>query len=415
MEEKKEKQKEIKKEKSSKLNETQKEEVKEQKTEEKHDKAAEETEKEQNSIEKEIQQESVEKIEIAQKTQKKEKKKSFPWVLVVLGILLIIVAGFGIQKILNDQAVKQGQWDTEIIKTPVEIKNFYSSECGFCEKENSIIANFKSEERNIPVEVTLIDLAKEENKHYIAEFNLTSVPTALVNSKDLEQYPFVENLIKEEFTKKNGYYIIPESYLAISEKKPNIMLLNGLECDSGEGKVIVEQFCDYQTLGCALIFDKTKEAREKFAGEIIFNYKNYLVHGEKSETTAVVAECAREQGRFFGFDKYLYEKQFPEAFGLERDAVENSSPEVINGGIFVTQIPDANKFAQCIKEKEPMQKIQDENTLALSYGVHYTPSLVFDCKYIVQGNKNTAKISEIICLLHPELKGCKADETNNSN
>lgn len=356
--------------------------------------------KEKSKLEEEIQTESAEKVT---KEEKKVKKKSFPWILALLAIILIVVAGFAIQKVLENQEVKQGEWDAETTKTPVEIKNFYSSECSFCTKENSVIANFNA--RDIKMEVKLIDLSKEENKHYINEFDLKSVPTALVNAKDLENYPLVENLIKESFTEKKGHYVIPESYL--DGGKHNIMLLDALNCDSGTGKVFVEQFCDYQTLGCALIFEPTKKAREKFAGEIVFEYKNYLLHGEKSEITAIVAECAREQGRFFGFNKYLYEKQFPEAFDLNRDAVDNSLPEVINARTFVTQMPDLNVFNKCIEEKEPMQKIKDDNSLVSAYGVYFTPSLVFDCKYVVQGNENASKIEEIICVLHPELEGCK--------
>ena len=371
-------------------------------------------------MEKEIEEESVEKIEkhplnllekdsskekLKQKTEKGE-KKPFPWILALLAVILIIFAGLAIQKVLSEQEIKQGEWDIETEKTIVEIKSFYSSECGFCDKENSVIANFKSRDININVE--LIDLSKEENKHYITEFGIKRIPTALVKAKDLEDYPFIENLIKEAFTEKNDYYIIPESYL--DSVAHNIMLLDALECDSGEGKVIAEQFCDYQTLGCALIFDSTKNARENFAGELIYKYKNYLLHGEQSKTTALVAECAREQGRFFGFNKYLYEKSFPQAFGIEKDPVDNSVMEVINAGLFVTQIEDINSFRQCLEKETPMQKIQDENVLAIEYGVHYTPSLVLDCKYIIQGNENINKTEEIICELHPELKGCKETE-----
>ncbi|MFH1664274.1 MAG: thioredoxin domain-containing protein [archaeon] len=331
---------------------------------------------------------------------KAKEKKSFPWIIAVLAVIFIIFAGLALNKVFFENTPKQGSFEEPAL---VEIKNFYSSECSFCSKENSIIANFKAKDINFSVES--IDLSKEENKHYIDEFGLTVIPSALVNAASLEKYPLQENLIKKAFTQKKGYFIVPESYL--DSLPHNIMFLEKPEsCNAEQGKVFVEEFSDYQCLGCAIVFDATKKAREKFAGEMIFRYKNYIVH-KNSLNAAIAAECAAKQGRFFEFNKYLFEKSFPDVFGLESNAIDNSLPEVINAGALVTQIPDTKAFSECVNTQEPLEKINQETQQAKDLGVNFAPSLVVDCKYIIQGNEQIQKINDLICELHPELNSCK--------
>ncbi len=388
----------------------------EQKPEEKENK--EQTKEKENQINSskllETENKTEKKKNEAQKTESnktQKEKKSFPWINAFLFIVMLIFAGLALDKVLNQQEINQSQWNSKESRPLVEIKNFYSSECSFCDKNNSVIANF--EYRDINMHIEFIDLALEENKHFIEEFNLKSIPTALINAEQIQEYPFVENLIKEAFTKKNDYYVVSESYLDATPH--SIMFLNKIqECPAEQEKVFVEEFCDYQTPGCAMIFEKTKNARETFAGKIIYEHKNYLVHGEASKITAFVAECAKEQGRFFGFNRYLYEKAFPEAFGLQRDPIENYLPEVINAGLVATQMPDLNQFRTCIEEEQPLSKIQDENQLAQEYNIRYIPALVFDCQYVIQGHEKIEKINEIICEIHPELEACKNEE-NESN
>ncbi len=336
--------------------------------------------------------------------QEKKIKKPFPVVITILAVIFLIVAGFAVNKLFFENT-KQGEW-TETTKQVVEIKNFYSSECSFCEKENSIIANFNARDINVTVES--IDLAKEENKHFIEEFNLEMIPSALVNAKDLEEYPFEENLIKQSFILLKNYYVIPEAYL--DSNPHNLMLLDETqECREGK-KIFVEEFLDYQCLGCAMLLEPAKQARANFAGEIIFKHKNFIVH-ENSENAAIAAECAAQQNRFFEFNQYLFEKSFPQVFGIQKEGVNNSSNSIIQTGLLLTSIPDTNSFNYCFSQKEPLKKINEETALAKSYGINYAPSLVFDCKYIVQGQEQTSKIEELICQIHPELKKCVKDKT----
>ena len=65
---------------------------------------------------------------------------------------------------------------------------------------------------------------------------------------------------------------------------------------------------------------------------------------------------------------------------------------VIQTGTLLFNIEDTNAFTECIKEKKPLEKINKETELAKSYKANYAPSLVFDCKYVVQGHENAIKI-----------------------
>lgn len=364
-----------------------------------------ETKSKEQKINKETTEEKTKEL-IKENTEKKGIKKSFPVIIAVLAVVFLIVAGFTVNKLFFEDT-KQGNWETKTTKPVVEIKNFYSSECSFCEKENSIIANFNARDININVES--IDLNKEENKHFIEEFNLEIIPSALVNAKDLEEYPFEENLIKQSFMQLNEYFVVPESYLDF--KPHNLMILDSSQECREEGKVFVEEFSDYQCLGCAMLLEPAKQARANFAGEIIFKHKNFIAH-ENSVNAAIAAECANQQNRFFEFNKYLFEKSFPQIFGIEREGVDNSLSSVIQSGLLLVNMPDTNLFNQCFSEKEPLKKINEETELAKSYGINYAPSLAFDCKYIIQGQEQTIKIEELICKIHPELNGCIKKEAS---
>jgi protein-disulfide isomerase len=344
-------------------------------------------------------------IKETKETGETQEKKPFPWMIAVLAVILLIAAAFMVSKIMENNQTIKGDWEKEQSKPLVEIKNFYFSECSFCEKENSIIIAFKTRDMNVSVQS--IDLAKEENKHFIQEFSLKSVPSALINTKDLQEYPFEENLIKKDFTEVNGYYVVPESYF--DSMPHNLMLLEEKTCSAEEGKVFVEEFSDLQCLGCARIFEVTKKARENFAGEIIYRHKNYLVN-ETATDAAIATECARDQGKFIEFKKYLYERAFPQEFGLNAEPADNSSYEVLKSATFVTLIPDSNKFSECMKNKETLQRIQEETELAKSYSVNFAPSIVIDCKYVIQGNQAINSIEDILCELHPELQSCTKTE-----
>ena len=102
----------------------------------------------------------------------------------------------------------------------------------------------------------------------------------------------------------------------------------------------------------------------------------------------------------------MYEKAFPQEFGLNAGPVDNSSYDVLKAATFITLIPDSNRFAECMKNQETLPRIQEETKLAKSYSVNFAPSLVIDCKYVIQGNKAINSIKDILCELHPELQKC---------
>lgn len=333
------------------------------------------------------------------KTKKPVKKKRIPFYLIILFIFLGAATGAVIHKVFLEELLPiVAIPETE----PVKLILLYSSECGFCEKENSI--KFSFQEKKVLFEEELIDVSKEENRHYIEEFNVGVIPTALVERETAMDYPDIFSELKNNFPVAKGFFVVPELYL---DGLPHTtMLLKEVEECSGGGKPVVHAFLDYVSPASNAALEGIDELNTEFGYDINFTYRNFPVNGIRAENAAAGAECARMEGyRLFNdWVHWLFKRSFP---GDGGEAIDVSDKSVMLYGAMGVMPNNYNSFKKCLDEdwNKMKEKVKEDYLIGAEYGMmpHAGPYFVIDCSYILVG---TNDLKEVICDLHPELEEC---------
>ncbi len=346
------------------------------------------------------------------KKQEKKGKQRIPVYFIVVVIVLVIVAALVLNKAFLSppkQPIKPFNGDLNVFDTDLEKVKLilvFSSECTFCDKDNSILASLKS--KNVPLEIEYFDVVNDSNKEFQEKYGITMVPTGLVEINGIKRHPELFAIFEKYFKQREGFFVIPEIYLDSLPHKT--MQLNRVEsCWEEKGKVKLYQFCDYLAKPCSDSIPKIKELREKFGEEMEFEFRN-LVEYVNSEKIAIAAECIKKQS-IDSFEKYR-ETVFDWRFPKTGEGKDTTLKNVLYEAAFQSNIPDWDAFDKCFNEKET-EVIAGVNgidsKIARTYALgeyHFGILHVIDCKYVVTPFE---ELEETICSLHPELKACKTE------
>lgn len=122
--------------------------------------------------------------------------------------------------------------------------------------------------------------------------------------------------------------------------------------DSGEKKVVIDEYSDFQCPACRRAFPVLKELKENYPNKIEFNYHHFpLSYHQWSKKAAEASEAAREQGKFWPYHDMLFEKQ--SEWEKSKDAVslfkKYASDLKLDGKKFEEDL-DSGKFASVVEE-----------------------------------------------------------------
>jgi len=336
-----------------------------------------------------------------------KKKLGFPSYVIVLIVILGIALGFAGFKLIS--LVNESS-QSEPVPEPlpkVKLILFYASECPFCNTENSIKRSFTV--NKVDFEEEFIDLSKEENKHYISDFNLFMVPSALVEEKTIKKYAGINPIMKKHYAVIDGFYVVPESYLSSIPK--NLMFFEA-KCTPTQNKVKIEEFADYYCYPCWKSLDIVDQLKRKFTPQLQYEFRNFNLNGKYSQYAQIAAECVRQQGQleFNQYQEYLYKQIFSDANGNIDENKMNLFEDrwtFVQGGLSLPLTFDQqNSFEQCLDDANTSSIVEEDNKAAESYWLKYAPAFVIDCKYVLVGYEN---LKTAICMLHSGLDACKQE------
>ena len=362
---------------------------------EKKAKAREKTEKKPSKVEKTEQKEKwiEEHLNKKDEIKKEEKEKKLPTYLIILFIVFGLVAGVTFWKFFFSSPTQEFEpiWEEKAV---VSLKLLYSSDCNFCDKENSIKTVF--DVRGVRYQPEYIDLAKEENKKMIEEFEVKSLPTALVEAATIRDYESIYEIINASFKKKNGYFVVAENYL--DSKPHNVMLLEDApSCNVKEGAVRIEEFANFYCSECEDEFLKVADLRQKFGKEMDFRFRHFVLDFEQ-ENASMAVECAKRQGKS---DEYIAMLFNADADFNKSDinALEEIAKEI--------KISDLNAFSKCLRAGETQSIVGLLQGYDSIYGrnlnISFLPAFFIDCRYIVVGVQS---LKEEICSIRTDLSAC---------
>jgi len=108
-------------------------------------------------------------------------------------------------------------------------------------------------------------------------------------------------------------------------------------------------------------------------GKINMIFKNFVTHGPDSNTAAIAAQCANDQGKFWNFYDILYNNQGGENTGwANSDNLKKLSIQLL--GL------NKEEFNACLDGTKYKSLADRDNALAISSGLQGTPSFVIEKK-----------------------------------
>jgi protein-disulfide isomerase len=145
---------------------------------------------------------------------------------------------------------------------------------------------------------------------------------------------------------------------------------------SSKAKVTMVEFGDYQCHFCARFQRDTKDSiLQNFVntGQVRFLFKDFTVNdkpGDKASTLAAEASyCAADQGKYWQYHDEIYKNSKGESVAwVTKDILKQFASNV--------KIPNIKKFSECLDSQNHSNIVEQNDNLAKSIGLQYTPSFI---------------------------------------
>jgi len=131
-----------------------------------------------------------------------------------------------------------------------------------------------------------------------------------------------------------------------------------------EAEVVIVEFGDYECPFCRNAESYLRSLREEYPDRVAISYRHFPLTNmhQFAMRAAIMAECARIQGRFASVHKLLYDRE------LSRLTVETVSE----------QVSDPQAFLRCVEGNEVSHRIADDMEQVETLGLTGTPSFIVD-------------------------------------
>ena len=239
------------------------------------------------------------------------------------------------------------------------------------------------------VDADKIDVNSPEGKNIVRSLHITSVP-AFIFSREVEETQFFAQA-KALFQDRGEAYVLRNSQLGI----PTGQFLRTPEITSGDvvvgpsdAKVTLVEFSDFQCPFCKVLHQTIKKELGDYAGKIRYVYKNFPINSAhpRSESAALAAECANEQGKFMAYADTLFANQAVWSKSQEDD---------IFSGYAQNLKMDLRQFSDCMKSGKYQTLISSDRQEGEYFDLPGTPAL-FVNNQLLNGVINANNLKKII-------------------
>ena len=171
-------------------------------------------------------------------------------------------------------------------------------------------------------------------------------------------------LVEEELTKKQT------SNVFFDNASPSM--------GNKDAPITMVEFGDYQCHFCNQYFHNTQhQLIEKYVntGKINILFKDFTIIGPDSDSAALYAHCASEQGKFWNFHDILYDNWTGENNGWASNE---------NLWKFAMELKlDMKEMTKCVNDKKYVEKINSSKRDGVNLGITGTPAF-----FIIDNNNN---------------------------
>lgn len=345
-----------------------------------------------------------------------------PAYFAVLLLALGLFGGYAAMVLMNGAKdcpscpVCPGAQDTNQV---VKVKLVYYEKCGICGTRNSIMDVFDA--KGVDYAAENIEASSEKGKLLVAEFGVTSAPTALVEARYISNYPQIKAAMDGMFQLKGGYYLVPESNLNTGKSYSSAYLAKlDPTCTNEPGKYEVLYFSDpYNPFAITqkVLFDRDLNALGN-AIRLKYQFVRANSFGSDANVQAKVTLagnyllCAQQQGKFsemeheilaifcdiVGGDTLLTNEELMSC-SISSHAKSPLEAWELKKALSRVKDIDTNSFMECVAAGDLIGK---SDSRAKAYGISGAPSVVVGCTYFT----DILGIGKAVCDLNSSLQGC---------
>ena len=184
---------------------------------------------------------------------------------------------------------------------------------------------------------------------------------------------------KGEQMKKMGFAIgivalVVVIVAAIAFLSPSASEVGGDSADPTIGPedapVLVQEYSDFQCPACQAAYPVVKDILEEYGDQVRFEYNDFpLPQHEYAVDAAIGAQCALDQGNFFGYHDMLFENQQTwSQVNTAEEAQEYFREYATKLGF------DADAFETCVTDQAIADRVNEDISEARALRVNSTPS-----------------------------------------
>ena len=156
--------------------------------------------------------------------------------------------------------------------------------------------------------------------------------------------------------------------------------------------VTIIEYGDYQCPYCNMFFVETQPLIVKNyidTGKVKMIFRNFIVNDRTSDqheshNSALAAECAKDQNKFWDFHDALSQLEFNDETANPQTAENNGN---LSRDAFMTIAKtlgmDQDKFASCFDSGQYSSEVQQESDQAMKYGLSATPTFFINGQQVI--------------------------------
>lgn len=306
----------------------------------------------------------------------KKRAKNYLSIIILLagllvGSIFVDVAQFVSQRGISPRAMKQsdiipleGRTWVAYSEPIVTVQVVNDKNCQSCSATDAV----KMMKRVIPtLLVKEIQFDSPDGKDLIDKMKIKSLPAFVFDDNIAKTDIYTQ--AQDIFHKQDNSYLIDTAQIGIQPGK--FLVLPQINPDDAQigpadAKVKVVLFSDFQCPYCKNFYEQSlKKAMSDYKDQVLFVFKEVpLSIHDKAMVSAMAAECAGEQGKFWEMADKLYATQKDWSVAKQFDGGAQAS----GLGISMTQ------FNQCVSSNKFADKINADNKMAQDFGISGTPA-----------------------------------------
>ena len=184
---------------------------------------------------------------------------------------------------------------------------------------------------------------------------------------------YLSNSYRNIYIEEQFQYAVEKDWVKIYLTPPNDFHLKaGLgtamlwSAENKSARVFVLEYSDFQCPFCKRVQGTLQKIRKKYPQKVQFGYRHFpLPFHKEAKVFAQAVECARDQGKFWELQTWLFE-----------NLTQTYSDGQVLKGARISGVKDIDEFKLCLKRGKYSQRVEKDIRDGVEIGIQGTPTFV---------------------------------------